>query len=63
VVFGVVMGVCGTPEPGLGVAGLDCDHPLTAETSRKTTASKALGERCIEFGKLLIPDDDVIPDK
>jgi hypothetical protein len=51
--FGVVIGVCGTPEPGFGVAGFDCDHPLTADTSRKITASKTLGERCIEFRKLL----------
>ena len=52
-VFGVVIGVCGTPEPGLGVAGFDCDHPPTADASRKTAARKGLGKRCIEFRKLL----------
>jgi hypothetical protein len=58
-VFGVVLGVCGTgvcgtPEPGFGVAGLDCDQTATVDTTKKKIVSKTLGERCIEFKKLLI---------
>lgn len=42
-------GVWGTPEPGLGEAGLFCAQPKAAHISNK--AIKAVGERCIEFFK------------
>jgi hypothetical protein len=37
-------GVCGTPEPGLGVAGLFCAQASEAHSTR---AEKRIGERCI----------------
>ena len=48
-VFGT--GVCGRPEPGLGVAGLFCATAArpTVIIIRKKIASDALGKRCIEF--------------
>jgi hypothetical protein len=39
-------GVCGTPEPGLGVAGLSCAQPNAAHSNTKQKT--AIGERCIE---------------
>ena len=53
-VFGT--GVCGTPEPGFGVAGLFCAQPQRPiESKRKRNASDALGERCIVFKGLRTP--------
>ena len=47
-VFGT--GVCGTPEPGFGVAGLFCARPaMPTVITIKKNASDALGKRCIEF--------------
>jgi hypothetical protein len=52
-VFGT--GVCGTPEPDFGVAGLFCAKPAMPTVINMTvinikkTASDVLGERCIEF--------------
>ena len=44
-------GVCGTPEPGLGVAGLVaglfCAQPRAAQS--RNEAILRIGERCIEF--------------
>jgi hypothetical protein len=52
-------GVCGCPEPGLGVAGLFCAHPGAAQRSNK--AIRAVGERCIEFQKLPIQTAKLAP--
>lgn len=41
--------VSGTPEPGLGVAGLDCAPAEMPDRTTNRTASKAIGERCIVF--------------
>lgn len=41
--------VCGTPEPGFGVAGLDCAPATNADRMANKTTNKALGERCIVF--------------
>src|SRR5437763_1709660 len=45
-VFGT--GVCGTPEPGLGVAGLFCAQ-LQRPNIMARKKSGALGERCIKL--------------
>jgi hypothetical protein len=40
--------VCGTPEPGFGVAGLSCAQPQRPKIITRKK-SDALGEQCIEF--------------
>src|SRR6476620_5571493 len=37
------------PEPGFGVAGLDCAQMDDAERATNKRANKAIGERCISF--------------
>jgi len=49
-VFGT--GVCGTPEPGFGVAGLFCAQPQRPNIKTMEKKSDALGERCIVFREL-----------
>ena len=49
-VFG--KGVCGTPEPGFGVAGLFCAQPQRPHIKTMEKKSDALGERCIVFREL-----------
>src|ERR1700739_3373280 len=45
--------VCGTPEPGFGVAGLFCAQPQRPNINKKREKkSDALGERCIVFREL-----------
>ena len=51
-VFGT--GVCGTPEPGFGVAGLFCAQPQRPNVKTRKK-SDALGERCIVFKGLRTP--------
>ena len=51
-VFGT--GVCGRPEPGIGVAGLFCATAarpavIDIRTNIEMNASDAVGKRCIEF--------------
>jgi hypothetical protein len=41
--------VCGTPEPGFGVAGLDCAPATNADRTANRTTNKALRKRCIVF--------------
>jgi hypothetical protein len=45
---GLVIGVCGSPEPDLGVAGLDWAQQDVADIATNRSASEAIGERCIE---------------
>lgn len=51
---GAVVGteVCGTPEPGFGVAGLFCAQAQRPNIKTREKKSDALGERCIVFREL-----------